>query len=111
MIDLQRETVVTLPEACRKLPTIDGRKMHVSTLWRWARKGVRGIHLEHIYLGRRLCTSEEALTRFVNALAETDATLGGSSSQDSPVLGTRTPQNHRARAIAEAEASLEQAGI
>ena len=58
-----------------------------------------------------LCTSEEALTRFVNALAETDGALGGSSYQDSPILRTRTPQNHRARAIEEAAASLEQAGI
>ena len=56
-IDLQSETVVSLAEAAKTLPQIDGRRIHVSTLWRWARRGVRGVQLEYVRLGHRVCTS------------------------------------------------------
>ncbi len=72
-IDLQSETVMSLTEAAKTLPPIDGRRIHVSTLWRWTRKGVRGVQLEHVRLGHRVCTSVEAVQRFAEALARIDA--------------------------------------
>lgn len=110
MIDLHCETVVSLPEACRRLPKIDGRKLHASTLWRWAKKGVRGTRLDHVYIGRRLCTSEEALTRFCNQLA----TVQGFESCCNSVVHSVQPNSSvlaRERAISEAESDLKEAGI
>src|SRR5262245_55601688 len=69
-IDLQNETVISLTQAAKALPPVDGKRIHVSTLWRWARKGVRGVRLEHIRLGHRVCTSLQALSRFAQALAD-----------------------------------------
>ena len=51
--------------------------VNTSTVWRWAQKGVRGIHLETYRIGGRRFTSEEAFCRFVTQT--TDAT----KSQDS----------------------------
>ncbi len=111
MIDLSQEDLLSLSEACAALPRIDGKRPHTSTIWRWCKKGVRGVHLEHVRLGHRICTSREALSRFANALAEADTASSGPSNTEPPMLCTRTPRKDRARAIAEAEASLEEAGI
>ena len=72
MIDLSKEEVFTLPTATRYVPQLNGRTPHASTLWRWCRKGVQGIHLEYIKVGGTICTSKEALSRFFNAVAEAD---------------------------------------
>ncbi|MBE7462886.1 MAG: DUF1580 domain-containing protein [Planctomycetes bacterium] len=64
------EELITLNEATKRLPPLDGRRLHVATLHRWARRGVRGIKLEVRALGGRYCTSIEALDRFGKALAD-----------------------------------------
>ncbi|HUY32009.1 MAG TPA: DUF1580 domain-containing protein [Pirellulales bacterium] len=96
-IDLANETPLSLSEATALLP---GRP-HLSTVWRWVLKGVRGVRLETLVSGGRRYTTHEALERFV---AGTTAAAHG---QPAPV---RTPKQ-RARAIAAAEAELERAGI
>ena len=111
MIDLSQEELLSLSEACSSLPRIDGKSPHSSTVWRWCRKGVRGVRLEYVRLGHRICTSREALNRFANALARADVTVSVSSGTESPSYSSPTPQKHRARAIADAEAALEEAGI
>ena len=73
MIDIEKEKPLSLAEATRVMPKIDGKKLHVSTLWRWCKKGLRGVRLEHIRIGHRVCTSYQAISRFVNALADVEA--------------------------------------
>ena len=111
MIDLNQEELLSLSESCAALPRIDGKRPHTSTIWRWCRKGVRGVRLEHVRLGHRICTSRAALNRFANALAVADSASSSSSNANTPTVPTPTPENQRARAVAEAEASLEEAGI
>lgn len=74
-IDISREKIITLNEAARLVPTVNGKRVHVSSVWRWALKGVGGVHLEYGRLGRRIVTSHEAMGRFMNALASKDAQL------------------------------------
>lgn len=62
-IDLQSEELSSLTDAARALPAIDGKRPHPSTIWRWCRRGIRDIRLEHVRLGHRVCTSREALRR------------------------------------------------
>jgi hypothetical protein len=71
MIDIANETTFPLCQApdrgrlpCRRR----GRKPSVSTFFRWASKGVRGVRLEVVQIGGTKCTSVEALQRFFNAL-------------------------------------------
>ena len=73
MIDLQREELLTLTEASKALPAVDGKRPHISTLWRWCRVGLGGVKLEYVRLGRRICTSRQALGRFAQSLADADA--------------------------------------
>ncbi len=72
-IDVGEETLLSLSQATKVLPAINGRRPHISTLWRWARVGVNGVKLEYVRLGRRIFTSREALWRFAQSLADADA--------------------------------------
>lgn len=69
MIDSTLETVFPLAEAPEYLPRRRrGRKVHISTLHRWATSGCRGVVLEVISVGATKCTSREALQRFFERL-------------------------------------------
>ncbi len=109
---LSQETVLSLSEAARLLPT----RPHGSTLWRWARKGVksragRRIRLEHIRIGHRVFTSIEALDRFVSAVADADVEHFELQTERSPVKLDRRSLAQKQRDMAEAEAELATEGI
>ena len=108
-IDLQNEEILSINDAARSLPRIDGKRPHLSTIWRWARVGVRGVKLDYVRLGRRVCTSKEALARFAQALAEADD-VPRQRSDISPRIRSRTGRQ-RQRDIARAEAELRAAGF
>ena len=96
-IDVFNEETLNLNKAAGLLP----ERPHASTLWRWYKRGLRGIKLETIVIGGVRHTSKEALQRFIDrTTAEHD---GIDSSQ--------APCRKRAAAIAKAEAELEAAGI
>ena len=102
MIDLQKEQLLTLTEACRILPRRRrGRKPSFCTVWRWATVGLRGAILETVAVGGTLCTSREALQRFFDRLTE---------QRGSPKTVLRPLAHHRA-AIKKAEQELDEAGI
>lgn len=89
MIDLAQETVLSLNEAAKQpiLPRRrGGKRPHVSTLYRWATAGCRDEHLEVVRVGGTLCTSLEALQRFVDRLTAADPSA---SSNIAPGGGTR----------------------
>lgn len=99
-IDLSTEAVVTLTEAPQHLPRRrKGKRPAVSTMFRWAQRGVRGVRLETIQVGGTKCTSLEALQRFCDRLSNPDS-----------------PQPHRTvarrrRAAEAAERELERQGV
>ncbi|MCH8342479.1 MAG: DUF1580 domain-containing protein [Planctomycetes bacterium] len=107
-IDLACEELLSLTDATKALPPIDGKRPCSSTIWRWCRRGVRGVRLEYVRLGHRVCTTREALGRFAQRLAEAD---------DQPVenLKTRSTKprsaKQRERDVARASKELECAGI
>ena len=83
---LQTENVVTLLRAAKSLPELRrGRRPHVSTLYRWASAGVRGVRLETMRVGGTLCTSLEALQRFCERL----------SAPNEPTSEAANPNIHR----------------
>lgn len=105
------EEPLTLTEATKALPSLNGRRLHVSTLWRWARKGVHGVQLETRRIGVRIVTSREALERFTKTLAELP------ERRDSTGYGPRVEkpamscQAARKRAQEAAARTLDRAGI
>ena len=57
------EELLSLSQAAKSLPS----RPHPSTVWRWTKRGVRGVRLETIVIASRRFTSREALERFVAA--------------------------------------------
>ena len=81
MPNILDEQVLILNEAAKGVPPIDGKRPHISSLWRWCRIGIRAgngelVSLEYARLGRRIVTSREALSRFAQRLGEADAESG-----------------------------------
>ena len=65
MIDFNAESCLTLVEAAKLVPGREGQGgLHVSAIYRWVKRGVKGVHLETILIGGRMHTSREALQRF-----------------------------------------------
>jgi len=116
MLDLTNEAGLSLTDATKELPSLGGRRLDVSTLWRWCRRGVRGERLEYARLGYRIVTSREALARFAQRLAEADDAEDASSLErqaarcQPPVTKGRTPKQREA-AIARARRELAAAGV
>lgn len=107
---LQNERVLTFAEAAKALPRVNGKRPHTSTLWRWARKGCRGVYLEVRRFGGRYVTSIEALDRFGEQLAAADRLepLKQRVTPDRPT--TRTPAQKEKDVMA-AEKTLREAGV
>lgn len=94
------------------LPRINGRKPAVSTLWRWWRKGLRGVQLEYLRMGRSIVTSREALNRFFAALAAVDERPAPEGKPDLPGPQCRRPRNSaREQSLQRARRRLAEAGI
>jgi hypothetical protein len=103
--DMQ-ENLITLTQAAKLLPSNNGKRIAVSTLFRWATRGLRGVRLESRRFGRRIYTTPEALDAFGKALI------------DLPPLPRDGHHQHRNRSeqqadrdLARAERELEKAGI
>jgi hypothetical protein len=74
MIDMTKETLLSLPQAAALLPPgRAGRPVSKSTLIDWIDPGTKGpagelVRLEAVRCGRRWLTSREALARFMARL-------------------------------------------
>src|SRR3954471_12331655 len=108
MIDSQSEQIITFGQAADDLPRRRrGRKTHVSTLYRWATVGCRGVVLETIQIGATRCTSREALQRFFERLsATTPSSVNNPAAKNDP----RSSFRHL-RAAEAAGKELEQLGV
>ena len=106
-IDVFAEEVVSLAEATKRLPKIrNGKRLHLSTLFRWAQGGKLAndgaqVRLETIQLGGTKCTSLEALQRFFDRLT------GDQEVVTPPTIIRRKAQRRHEQAMKE----LEEAGI
>jgi len=72
MIDIKREALIPLFRcpSLRHLPRRRrGKRPHLSTWYRGASRGLRGVRLETVRVGGTLCTSLPAIQRFFDALA------------------------------------------
>jgi hypothetical protein len=106
MSDLSSENLISLAQAAKLLPSRrDGKRVHVSCLYRWTNEGCRGIRLEYLQIGSTRCTSREALGRFFDALT--------SQSEAKQSVPTPRPNRHttaRRKQIEAAERKLMVAG-
>ena len=106
-ININEDELLTLGEASRRFPTIDGKRPSTNSMWRWCRRGVRGIRLGYVRVGRKICTTPAAINAFCNELAEADELPAATP----PVTSSPRTDHQRAKAIADAERELSNAGI
>ncbi|MDB4623656.1 hypothetical protein OAU26_02230 [Mariniblastus sp.] len=66
MINLNTEALLNLDEAARYFSKICKRKRNRDVVQRWMSRGVNGVLLESISVGREQFTSEEAISRWVH---------------------------------------------
>lgn len=69
------EDIVCLTDARKEVASLTGKRPDKATMARWVHRGVGGVKLEAVALGRQLFTSKQALTRFIEA--RTAKALGG----------------------------------
>ncbi len=72
MIDLREETTFRLSHGTKLIHGHAGKRVTASTLYRWAKDGIRGVRLETIRVGGSLFSSEQALQRFAERLSASD---------------------------------------
>jgi hypothetical protein len=107
VIDSTEEALLSLAQAAAELPKRRaGRKLHLSTMYRWATAGCRGIVLETIQVGSTRCTSRQALQRFFESLTAKNR-HGFATPSAAPVH--RSPAK-RLRASEKAGKALEKTG-
>jgi len=98
-IDAHTEQVISLADATHFLPKRrSGKRTNVATIYRWTKRGCRGIVLESIQVGGTRCSSREALQRFYDRLSE-------------PLMPVSSPSVDQNRRQTEAEQELDAEGI
>jgi hypothetical protein len=110
-IVMNNERLLTLTEAAKSLPRLNGKRISTTTLWRWATSGMRGVKLETRRIGRRVVTSMEALERFTAALADLPPDTRPRFPKRREQAPRKRSERERAQALARAEAELDAAGI
>jgi hypothetical protein len=101
--------LLTLSQAVKILPRNNGRHIHTSTLWRWTR-GLRGVYLQYVRVGRLIMVTEDGLYRFFADLMKQDLERARSSKLKRR-RRCRNYDSQRQRAIQESESILRRAKI
>jgi len=95
-IDITIEDLIRLgdvPKLKCLPPGKDGKRIHLSTVYRWALGGTGGVKLETLKVGGSFCTSVEALQRFFDALTTYGVGAGQATPFSTPaVTATRQRQ-------------------
>ncbi len=74
VIDINVERLIPLRDVPNRLPRRpSGKRVHWGTCYRWASRGLRGVHLESVTIGGVTYTSTEALQRFAEKLTSANA--------------------------------------
>jgi hypothetical protein len=89
---------VTLTEAAKLIPgRASGRRVSVTTLWRWCIRGVHGVRLRSVLVGGHRCTTRTWLQEFIEAITSAAEPPERTSPQ------VRTPRQRQSAADRAAE--------
>ena len=100
MIDIDEETLIALNQVPKRVPPrANGKRVHISAVYRWTSRGVRGVILEAIKIGGTTYTSIEARQRFGDRLAS-----GNPGPSETDVATPRTRQREIERAAPQKDA-------
>lgn len=123
MIRIGDNNLVPLSQVPKLLPVrASGKPVHISAVYRWVQRGVRGTRLETLKVGGTTYTTLEALQRFAEAAtrAGQEASGGGGVAERddaqvrvavrsaSPAASTPARDLHRQRTLASVALKLEE---
>jgi hypothetical protein len=91
--DIYHEKLITLPQAAAMLPRKRGKRVHVSTIYRWMNGGVKGVRLEYCEYGGTRYTSVPAMRRFSQRIAQRKV-QSGAAIVSSPRSSKRAGQDN-----------------
>jgi hypothetical protein len=95
--EICRQEPMSLAAAARAFGRIRGRVPHVSTVWRWCTKGVRGVRLQSYVVGGTRVITAEAIDRFLAQTSEAAAPRGEhASATDEPAFRAKRMAEIRA---------------
>lgn len=103
---------LTLAQAAKRIPTSNGKGVSTQTMFRWVSQGCRGVRLESVRFGRRICVTPQALQDFAEKLATVweQGRPQSPASNDCKHTRPRTAAQ-RERAVKAAEANLRKKGV
>lgn len=86
MIDTTRENLLPLRCVPGRLPKRpNGKRIHISAVYRWTDSGIRGVVLESIRIGGITFTSLEAIQRFAERLTDPQTLISSRTVTRQPV--------------------------
>ena len=105
----QPPLLLTLTEAAARLGR-GGKRPSTCTVWRWCRKGCRGVSLAYLRMGREIRVTEEALRDFGQRLAQADRALTSAPAAPPAAAPKTRTDAQRDKAVAEARENLRRRG-
>ena len=97
--DPELDRLIPIQKSGPLFPTVEGKRPGLSTIWRWATVGCRGVKLGSTLIGGRRNVTPRQVGEFIERLND-----------DTPQRDSRTPSARR-RAQRQAAAALSKAGI
>jgi hypothetical protein len=71
MIDIGSDHLIAIRDVPKILPArCNGKRIHISAVYRWLLRGVRGTRLDSITIGGTTYTSTEAVQQFADQLSQ-----------------------------------------
>lgn len=96
------ESLISLNAATRLIPGRNGKPINVSTVYRWAFKGAKGVRLESWLVGGQRFTSRQAMERFIERL---------NANSQPPIVSRLRSSTRREREHAQACKELAREGL
>ena len=102
--------LIPLADVPRLLPAVGGKKPNISTIWRWALKGIGGTKLEAVRIGRCWYTTESAIQAFGRTLAAQSIERLDRPKVSAPTEPRTRSEARRAKDIGDAKDRLRKLG-
>ena len=103
------EQLLTLADAARHLELRGAKRPHTTTIYRWCTRGVNGIVLASLKVGRFRYTTASELEQFTRRVAEASANRGEHPRPPARIVATDAP--NATAEIERAHRDLDRAGI
>jgi hypothetical protein len=85
MLSISDDNLIPLSQVPRLFPPrANGKTVHISAVYRWAQRGVRGVRLETLKVGGTSYTSMDAVQRFAEELTRASRPTSGELNEPAP---------------------------